>query len=178
MATSHGLSMISAVTVASTPFAGMMVRPENAANAASTSRMSAFSQAIVMRGCCGCCGTVLSIVDTIVTVAGAVPGIFNGGAWGRFTGGVGANGVDGGGVSTGTRTLGTNEVASGAVDGIVSFVTNAGAVPASVTAAGADVGGATATAARSGVRLPARHAVKSPPPSTDTLISLPLRTIL
>src|SRR5262245_27076667 len=54
MATSQGLSMISAVTCASTPLAGMIVRPENAANAASTSRMFAFSQAIVMRGCCCC----------------------------------------------------------------------------------------------------------------------------
>ena len=174
MATSHGLSMISAVIVASTPFAGMIVRPENAANAASTSRMSAFSQAIVIRGCCGCCRSVLSTVDTIVTVAGAAPGMFNAGACGRFTGGVGDNGVDGGGVSTGARTLDTSAVASGAVDGIDSFATNAGAVDwANVKAAGA-----AATATRSGARLPARHAVKSPPPSTDTLISFAARRIL
>src|SRR5437016_1637443 len=72
MATSHGLLMISAVTVASTPFAGMIVRPEKAANAASTSRMSAFSHAIVM-GCCGgccCCENTVaeeSAANTVVT---------------------------------------------------------------------------------------------------------------
>ena len=59
IATSHGWSMISALTVMSpTPAAGMIVRPECAAKPASTSRRLAFSQEIVIRrgGCrCGCC---------------------------------------------------------------------------------------------------------------------------
>src|SRR5207237_9558174 len=46
---------ISAVTGPDTSREGRIVRPEKAANAARTSWMSAFSHAMVMRGCCERC---------------------------------------------------------------------------------------------------------------------------
>ena len=51
-ATSHGLSLMSAVIVPCTSLPTTMVRPENVANAAMTSRMSVPSNFTVMRGFC------------------------------------------------------------------------------------------------------------------------------
>src|SRR3954464_11015335 len=129
IATSHGLSTISAVIVASTPRAGMIVRPENAANAARTSRMSAFSQAIVMRGCC-CCGPCITrptppgpTPPVAGADAGADPGPGTAGVSDAFGGSVVVEDVigivAGGGVSTLTRAL-TSE-SGGVLDQFVVF---------------------------------------------------------
>src|SRR6516162_8496346 len=160
-ATSHGRFVMFAVTKPTTPRAGRMVRPVNAANTPMTSLIGAFSQLTLMRGSWDC----WSFAGLVVVIS----------AWRKAS----CDTSDRAGVATSRSVASSDSARAGSVTGgvatggIATGTFGAGAMTVCVFGAGAVTTGAGGTTGADATSVASRRGFAAPAP-TDHGSNLPL----